>query len=394
MDFETSSGRVIKDQEKLSFDFVPKELPSREEQSQKLFGLFRGVVESNVNQNVFLHGPVGTGKTVTAKRFCMDFEDWAEDKGETIDYVFVNCRRRKNNSSAMWKVVHHFDKSFPDRGFSVDEMMEVVKEKIEEKGIHLIVVLDEVDYLIQKEDSDLIYLLSRFDEEKLSPEGSISLMLVSQKNAFQLLEESARSSFKRSNRVKFPKYTYEDLEPILEDRVEMAIHPGSITDENIRLLAEMAGKSGEGGGDARFGIELLEKSALLAEMDGRNEVVAEDIRSAKGEVGSYLTEAELKGLNEQEKLILLAAARALEKEPYTTTGDLKELYKVICEEYGVDKLGHTRFWNYLNSLSDEGFLNTKTYADGSGRTTKVSLSDITSEMLEKKIEEMMNDKNR
>lgn len=392
MSFDTSSGRVIKDQEKLSFDFVPTDLPGREEQSQKLFGLFRGVIESTVSQNVFLHGPVGTGKTVTAKRFCMDFEDWAEEKGQSIEYVFVNCRRRKNNSSAMWKVVHHFDKSFPDRGFSVDEMMEVVKEKIDERGVHLIVILDEVDYLIQNDESDLIYLLSRFDEEKLSPKGSISLMLISQKDAFQLLEESARSSFKRSNRVNFPKYTYEELRPILEDRIEMALYPGSISDENTRLLAEMAGKGGYGGGDARFGIELLEKSALIAEMNGRNEVITEDIRSAKGEVGSYLTEAELKELNEQEKLILLAAARTLRKEPYTTTGDVEELYKLICEEYETKKLGHTRFWEYLNFLSDEGFLNTKTYADGSGRTTKVSLSDITSEMLEEKLEEMIDDR--
>lgn len=392
MDFESSTGRVIKDQEKLSFDFVPNDLPSREEQTQKLFGLFRGVVESNVNQNVFLYGPVGTGKTVTAKRFCMDFEEWSKDKGESIDHVFVNCRRRNKNTSAMLKIVNHFDKSFPDRGFSVDEMLAVVKEKIEEKGLHLIVVLDEVDYLIQEEGSDLIYLLSRFDEEKLSPKGSVSIMLISQKNAFQLLEESTRSSFKRSNRVKFPKYTSNELHPILEDRIELAFYPGSISDDNIRLLAEMAGKDGDGGGDARFGIELLEKSALLAEMDGRNEILTEDIRSAKGEVGSYLTETELKKLNEQEKAILLAAARSLEKEPYTITGDIKEMYQVICEEYGIKKLAHTRFWDYLNSLSNEGFLNTKTYADGSGRTTKISLSDITAEMLEKKIQEMLSDR--
>lgn len=388
MDFEKSAGKVIKDQEKLSFDFVPNDLPGREEQTQKLFGLFKGIVSSNVSQNVFLHGPVGTGKTVTAKRFCMDFEDWAEDKGQSIDYVFINCRRRKNNSSAMWKVVHHFDKAFPDRGFSVEEMMEVVKEKLEEKNLHLIVVLDEVDSLIQKDGSDLIYLLSRFDEEELSPKENISLILISQKNAFELLEESARSSFKRSNRINFPKYPREELFPILGDRVDISLYPGSIDEENLHLLSEIAGKGGAGGGDARFGIELLEKAALIAEMDGRNEILAEDIRTAKGEVGSFLTEHKLEGLKEQEKMILLSAARCLKDEAYTTTGDIKELYKVICEEHDVKKLGHTRFWTYLNSLSDEGFLNTQTFADGSGRTTKVSLSDITAEKLEKKVEEM------
>ncbi|MFW6144379.1 MAG: Cdc6/Cdc18 family protein, partial [Candidatus Natronoplasma sp.] len=364
MDFESSTGKIIKDQEKLSFDYIPEKLPNREEQMQKLFGLFKGVVSSKVSQNVFIQGPVGTGKTATAKRFCMDFEDWAEEKGRNIDYVFVNCRRRKKNTSAMAKVVKHFDKGFPERGFSTDEMMETIDKKIDENNVHLIIVLDEVDHLIRKSGSDLVYLLSRFDEERLKPEGNLSLLLISQKNAFQLLEESARSSFKRSNRVKFPKYTAEELFPILKDRVELAFHPASIGEEKIRLLSDIAGKSGDGGGDARFGIELLEKSCLIAEMDGRNEVTNEDIRSAKAEVSPHITESKLKHLKGQEKMILLAATRALKNATYTTTGDIEELYKLVCEEYDTKKLGHTQFWNYLQSLSDEGILNTKTFADG------------------------------
>ncbi|MEF8834845.1 MAG: AAA family ATPase [Candidatus Thermoplasmatota archaeon] len=386
MDFESSTGNVIKDQEKLSFDFIPEELPNREKEMQELFGLYRGIVSSDISQNVLIYGPVGTGKTVTAKRFCMDFEEWAANKDQNIDSVFVNCRKRKNNSSAMWKIAHHFDRGFPDRGFSVEEMMKIVKEKVEEKNLHLFVVLDEVDPLIQKEGSDLIYLLSRFDEEELSPEGSVSLILVSQKNVFELLEESARSSFKRSNRIRFSKYTSEEMFPILKDRVKGAFHPGSIDDEKIQLVSDIAGKGEDGNGDARFGIELLEKSALIAEMDGRNEVLTEDIRSAKGEIDPYFTEGKLKNLNEQEKLILLSATRKLKEKAYTVTGEIEELYKVLCEEYDIEKLGHTQFWKYLKSLSNEGLLGTKTTSDNSGRTTKVSLSDITAEKLEKKLE--------
>ncbi len=389
MDFEKSTGNVIEDREKLSFDFIPNELPNREEQMQKLFGLFRGIVSSNVSQNVLLHGPVGTGKTVTAKRFTMDFEEWAKDKDQVIDSVFINCRKRKNNSSAMWKIVHHFDKGFPDRGFSVEEMMKIVQEKVEERNLHLFVVLDEIDALIQREGSDLIYLLTRFDEEKLSPEGNISTILVSQKNIFELLEKSARSSFKRSNRIRFPRYSSEELFPILKDRVDMALYPSSINDENIQLLADIAGKGRDGNGDARFGIELLEKAALIAEMDGRNNITIEDVRSAKGEVDPFFTESKLKDLNIQERLILLAATRKLKNQTYTITGEIEESYKILCEEYDVKKLGHTQFWKYLQSLSDEGLLGSKALSDGSGRTTKVSLSDIPAEELENKLKEMI-----
>lgn len=385
MDFGNTTGSIIKDQKKLSFDYVPKELPNRDEQIKKLFGLFKGVVSSNVSQNVFLHGNVGTGKTATAKRFCIDFKDWAKEKGKNIEYVFVNCRRRKNNSSAMWKVVHHFDKGFPDRGFSVGEMMEILKNKLKENKTHLIVVLDEVDALIQKDGSELIYLLTRFNEEELSAEGNVSLILVSQKNAFELLEESALSSFKRSNRVRFPKYSSEELYEILGQRVDMALYTNAIEEEELKLVSDIAGKKG----DARFGIELLEKAGLIAEMDGRDQIRSEDVRGAKAEVDPYVTESRLKNLNEQERIILLTITRKLKEQAYSTTGDVEELYKVICEEYGCKKLGHTQFWKYLKSLSNDGLIETKTVSEGSGRTTKVSIADIPAERMENKLLEIL-----
>jgi len=385
MDFGETAGKIIKDQKKLSFDYVPKDLPNRDDQIKNLFGLFRGVVKSDVSQNVFLHGQVGTGKTATAKRFCMDFKDWAKEKDKNIEYVFVNCRRRKNNSSSMWKIVHHFDKGFPDRGFSVGEMMEILKNKLKDQKTHLIVVLDEVDALIQKDGSELIYLLTRFNEEELSSVGNVSLILISQKNAFELLEESALSSFKRSNRVRFPKYSSDELYEILSQRIELAIYPGAIEEDELRLLSDISGKKG----DARFGIELLEKTSLIAEMDGRDQVLSEDVRSAKAEVDPYVTESRLKNLKRQERVILLAVTRKLKQQAYTTTGDVEELYKIICEEYDCKKLGHTQFWKYLKSLSNDGLIETKTVSDGSGRTTKVSIADIPAEKMENKLLEIL-----
>ena len=385
MSFKTSTGKVIKDQKKLSFDYVPKELPNRDEQIQRLFTLFKGVVESDVSQNVFLHGNVGTGKTATAKRFCMDFKDWAGEKGKKLDYVFINCRRNNNNSSAMWKMVHHFDKGFPDRGFSVGEMMEILKKHIKNKNIHLVVVLDEADALIKKDGSELIYLLSRFDDESVVPQGSVSLFLISQQNALQLLEEGALSSFKRSNRVRFPKYSADELYDIMDQRRRMALYPDSIADEELQLLSDIAAKRG----DARFGIELLEKAGLLAEEKGDDKIDAEEIRRAKAEVDPYLTESRIRELNDQEALILLAATLQLKNKAFTTTGDLEEQYKITCEEYDCKTLGHTQFWKYIKSLTDHGLLDSKTVSTGAGRTTKITLSDIPAEVLESKLRQMI-----
>ncbi|MGM0405512.1 MAG: Cdc6/Cdc18 family protein [Thermoplasmatota archaeon] len=385
MAFKRTSSKIIKDHKKLSFDYVPKELPNRDKQIQRLFTLFKGVVDSDISQNAFLHGSVGTGKTATAKRFCMDFKDYAHDEGKKLEYVFVNCRRSSNNGQVMWKIISKFDKGFPDRGFSVGEMMEILNKHIKKKGVHLVVILDEVDVLIKKEGSELIYLFSRFDDESLTPKGSVSLILISQKNALEFLEEGALSSFKRGNRVNFPRYDSDELYDILDQRSLLALYPDSIGDEELKLLSDIASKRG----DARLGIELMEKSALLSEEKGEDKIDAEGIRRAKAEVDPHFTENRIRSLNDQERVILLAATRRLKNKAYTTTGELEEQYKVTAEEYGLTPLGHTQFWKYIKSLTKEGLLDSKTVSIGSGRTTKITVSDIPAKVLESKLETMI-----
>ncbi len=385
MKFRSPSGKIIKSPKKLSFDFVPDKLPHREEQQQNLFMLFRRVIESGVSQNVFLHGNVGTGKTASAKRFCMDYEDWAAAREKRVDYVFVNCRKRSNKSLILWKIISKFDSGFPDRGFSVGEMMEIIKRHIKKTGTHLFIILDEADALIQRDGPELVFLLSRFDDETIVPKGSISLFLISQKNVLELLDESALSTFKRSNRILFKPYDKDQLLDILAYRADLALYPGSIEDEELDLLSLIASERG----DARLGIELMEKSALLAEENGRDQIGPEEIRAAKADIDPYMTASRLRGLNGNERMILLAGAQKLRNRSFTTTGDLETHYHVLCENYGKDCLGHTQFWKYLKSLSNDGILETETTTSGKGRTTKVSLSDIPAELLEKKLMELI-----
>ncbi len=386
MSFERITGRIIKHPKKLSFDYVPDHLPNREEQMDKLFTLFRRVIESGVSQNVFLYGSVGTGKTATAKRFCMDYREWAENKGRRIDYVFINCRRRSNKQQAMWKIVSHFDSNFPDRGFSVGDMLEILQKHLKNKKTHLFVVLDEVDTLVQRDGSDLIYLLSRFEDEAISPEGRLSLLLISQKNVLELLEQSALSTFKRGNRVKFPSYDRNELLDILSYRSKLALHPDSLGDGELKLLATTATSER---GDARFGIELLERAALIAEGKGKGDIDAENIRAAKADIDPYFTEEKIHELNTNEKLILLSAVRLLRSSPFTTTGEVEDCYAMVCEEFVQKKLAHTQFWKYLKSISDHGLLNTTTVSSSKGRTTEVSLSDIPADVLETRLADML-----
>ncbi|MFW5914182.1 MAG: Cdc6/Cdc18 family protein, partial [Thermoplasmatota archaeon] len=200
-DYPGQRSRLFKDMSKLSFDYVPQRLVHRERQMERLWMLFRPVLESGVSQTAFLIGSVGTGKTALSKRFCLDLQKSFQERGKAMDFVVVNCRQRTSENSVLLRLVTHFDEGFPDRGFSSAEMLRALRRHVTKNRMHLVVVLDEVDVLLKKGAGDLIYNLSRFDEEEVGSKGSISLIMISQKYLLDTLDAASLSTFRRANTV-------------------------------------------------------------------------------------------------------------------------------------------------------------------------------------------------
>ncbi|HUS56422.1 MAG TPA: AAA family ATPase, partial [Thermoplasmata archaeon] len=337
---------VFKDQRTLSFDYVPPKLVHREAQMKRLIMLFKPVVESDSSQNAVIAGSVGTGKTGTAKRFCMDMKEFGERNQKAIDWVLVNCRQRNSESSVILQIVNHFQPNFPDRGFSITEMLRILRKDLEKRKVHLVVVLDEADVLLKKAGPDIIYKLTRFGEEKVGSREMISLLLISQKNIFDMLDEASTSTFKRTNLIEFGRYTCEELVDIVAQRAGLALHEGVIDAGAIELIADVAAEWG----DARFAIEILEKAGMLADEEGVAVISVENVRAAKAEAYSSITESKLDGLDTHQKLTLLGIARASRGEPFITTREAESAYKVACEEFEEKSRAHTAFWGLMKDL--------------------------------------------
>lgn len=380
------ASRIVKDASKLSFDYVPDRLVHRERQLDRLWMLFRPVIESGISQTAFLIGNVGTGKTAASKRFCLDLMSAARDEGRAMDFIVVNCRQRNTESSILLRLVSHFDPGYPDRGFSTAEMLRSLRKHLEKRKLHLVIVLDEVDVLIKKGAEDLIYQLSRFDEEKVGGRASVSLIMISQKYVLDMLDQASLSTFKRANAIRFDRYSSNELRDIIDDRVFLSLYPDTARDDAISLIADIASEWG----DARFAIELLEKAAMLTEEEGRPEVTAEEVRAAKALTYSVVTESKIEELETQRKLVLLSIAKSMKDRAYVTTGEAEKVYQVVAEEYGHKPRKHTQFWSYVKELSNQGLVETKVSGDSSGgRTTYISLPDIPSKVLEEKLRSML-----
>ena len=382
--FEKASS-IIKDSSKLDYDYIPKNLVNRDVQMHEIEVLFRPLVESNRSCTAFLMGSVGTGKTVTAKKFCRDLKDYCSGKGMQLDTIYINCRNSNSENAVLLNMIRYFDQGYPDRGFSTEEMARILRVHLTKNKKPLVLILDEVDVLLKKNSVDIIYQLTRFSDDVNKP-APVSLIMISQESIYELMDEASASTFRRSNMVKFNKYSWDELRAIVTERAEEALFPGRIPDEALDQIADSA----EEFGDARLAIELLERAASMAENGTDGEVTVENVRAAKSMIYSTLSETKLMDLDINRKIVLLAVARAMKQNVTIMISVAEKTYAVVCEEYEIPARKHTQFWKYIQDLEKLGFLRTKVQNDGnSGRNTKISLPDVPSKVLAKKLEELL-----
>ena len=285
---EMFSSSVIKNINVLDFDYVPEELPHRDEQLRYLAQMFKPII-SDIAQNVVIKGPVGTGKTVIVKKFCRKLVQLARKQAKIIEYVHINCRKRSTDAMVLLGILNHFDSRFPDRGFSVQEMLQVLRKQLQKRDAQLLVVLDEADALLKKSSSNLIYSLTRFSDEISIDKNPVSLILISQKDVMSMMDSSSLSTFKRSNILSIDKYSRNELYDIIQQRVKLSFHNNVVHEDCLDLIADISSEWG----DARFAIELLWKAGISADHSHVQMVTPEHVRAAKAETYSVVTESNI-----------------------------------------------------------------------------------------------------
>ncbi|MBG18280.1 MAG: hypothetical protein CMB77_08020 [Euryarchaeota archaeon] len=368
------AGLVINDPTPLEYEFVPNELKGRDTELGRLATLFSGIDRPGVSRQALLTGPVGSGKTVTARTFGRDLERHLAPT-RPLKVARVNCRSHPTMPQVLQRIITSIDARHPERGFGSGEILQSLRRQLLGAGLHLLVILDEVDHLIIRDGADLIYQLLRIDEEHEAT-GSISLIMISVEPIIERLEPSIISRLGRSNALSLSSYTVDELEAIIEQRAHLALSPASFDQRLLRLIAEAAGESG----DARVAIELLSDAAKEAENRGQREIRSSDVQSyaAESRPSSAFDPAVIDELSQHCRLILLAISRRLKREPEISTGEVENLYHIVCEEFEVKPCGHTTVWNHLNHLREIGAIERRhgTTGKGRGRTQHFSMPTL------------------
>ena len=382
------AGKILISKEPFSFDWTPSELVGREAQLIELASMFTGVENHSVSCRAIVTGNVGSGKTVLTHRFGLDIARKLEGRRKII-LSHVNCRNHPSTSQVLQKIAISLDSGHPERGFSSGEIIQTIRRNLKTRENHLLLVLDEVDVLIRRDSSDLIYKLLRIDEGQ-DEQGTVSLILVSQDSTlFSLFEQAIRSRLGSSNVVELPPYNAESLIGIARQRYKAACRSGSVGEETLAKIGRFAAESG---GDARMAIDLLEASVRSAEMAGRDNVLVDDVRPSTLRAAT-IEPIQVHNLSEHQKLVLLGICRRLKRVEEVTSGDARKLYELVCEEHGSKPRGYTTFWKHMKHLEAEGLIDARAASSnqGRGRTQFITMSNSAPAALESRIErDLMN----
>lgn len=173
-------GKIIRDGAPLDFAYIPDSLIGRREQCEALEASFRPLFFDGVPCTAYLRGGAGSGKTVTARRFSEDLTQAFVKAGKALKTVYVNCRIRNSEHALLLDLIRNFDPGFPDRGFSLEEMLASFRKHVESGARPVVVILDEADAVMTQSGKNTVYQLTRMSEG-MRPGASVSLIMISQK---------------------------------------------------------------------------------------------------------------------------------------------------------------------------------------------------------------------
>ena len=361
-------SRIFRNREILLPDYVPEELPHRDKQILRLGSVLAPALAGFRPSNVFIYGLTGTGKTAVTKYVLRKLSVKADKR---IVYAYVNCRQVSTNYRVLAELVRSLGKNVPFTGLSTAEVLKRFVSTLERSRKIMIVVLDEVDYLVKKSGDSILYYLTRLNTDLSFSKLSV-IGITNDLRFTEYLDPRVKSSLGEEELV-FPPYTSSELRDILMMRAKEAFYPGVLEEGVIPLCAAIAAKQN---GDCRLALDLLLKAAEIAERDGRSNVTEDDVKRAQREIEKNLAVDVIRSMPLHVKLVLLAVF-LMERERFRniTTGELYNKYKELALKLRIDPVTQRRVSEIINELDMLGLVNAQVVSMGRyGRTKRIKLS--------------------
>ena len=366
---------IIRNRKVLETTYLPDNFPHREEEVRNLAEILQPSLEGSKPSNILIYGQTGTGKTAITKYVCRHLSEKSLASEKRVIMIYVNCKQINTPYGILSRIgegiLDRKEDEIPIAGWRTEQIYEVVRRRIDDRKINAIIVLDEVDTIVEKSGSDILYHLTGMNADLIN--SKISLIGISNNIKFTKHIDPRVKSRLGEESITFAPYNAEQLIDILQQRAAEAFNEGIVQDAVIRLCA---GRAAQEHGDARKALDLLRIAVDIAERDGAKSVDMSYVERADNRMEEDQVKKVILTLPLQHKAILSSIVL---NEIYAnlkpqSTGDVQEIYGNVCARFELTELTGRRVSSILSELEMHGLISTRLISYGRrGRTRIINL---------------------
>ena len=354
----TTSKNIFKNKIPLDHRYLPNKLVHREEQITNIAKIWVDALNEVTPSNVTLYGKTGTGKTAASKFASEQLKDAASNKKVRVEVEYIRCTDYTTEYQVIAQLCQQLGRDVPNRGWTKGEIVNTFRDILSKRDVFgrkitLIVILDEIDILLDKDGDGILYTLTRTD--------NVSVLSISNYLDFKNLIKSRVTSSLNDKEIVFPPYGADQLSDILSERAKLAFYDDVLDDDVIPLCSAMAAKEE---GDARYALDLLKNAGELAYDDDSEKVTGEHVRKAKDRIEFNKVTEIIQTLPLQQQRLLEAILNLTKNNEEITSGKLYEEYQSISKK---DAVTYRRIFDFINELELLGIISTNTISRGRGK---------------------------
>jgi cell division control protein 6 len=360
---------VFKNKDILTDRHIPNNIPHREEQINQIAKTLAPALASEKISNMFLFGTVGTGKSVSVRYVATELEK----KSENIRILYINCKMKKVSDTEyrlLAELIRRMGQTVPATGLPTDRVYRIFFGLLDSKKQNVILILDEIDALVKKMGDDILYNLTRANQDLKNTK--LSIIGISNDLSFtDHLDPRVKSSLSEEEII-FPPYNANQLQDILVQRAGSAFNDGVLEQGVIAKCAALAAQEH---GDARKALDLLRVAGELVERQGDKKITTKHVDKAEERLDTDRITTVISTQPKQSQAVLASIIKLVEEgQKNIQTGDVFSVYEDICSNRGLKVLTQRRVSDLIAELDMLGIINARVISRGRyGRTKEIRI---------------------